>query len=194
MARQKAFDETALLERAMELFWEQGYEATSVRDLTDHLQLSSSSLYNTYGGKRDLYLMALAAYRRVEYEQMQAQLAAAPAARETIERLFADLAAGLLADGSRRGSFTLNAAVELGARDRAVARQLQEHFADVTRLLADFLAAAQTRGEIGSQHAPRELATFLLLNLYSLAALVKVDASREQMEGFIDVALSVLDK
>jgi TetR/AcrR family transcriptional regulator, transcriptional repressor for nem operon len=193
MARQKAFDETALLERAMELFWEQGYEATSVRDLNERLALSSSSLYNTYGGKRDLYLAALAAYRRVEYEQVRDQLAAAPAAREAIGRLFADLADALLADGSRRGSFTLNAAVELGARDRAVARQLQEHFADVTRLLAEFLATAQARGEIGSRHAPRELASFLLLNLYSLAALVKVDASREQMELFINVALSVLD-
>ena len=193
MARQKAFDEAALLERAMELFWEQGYEATSVRDLNDRLALSSSSLYNTYGGKRDLYLAALAAYRRVEYEQVRDQLAAAPAAREAIGRLFTDLADALLADGSRRGSFTLNAAVELGARDRAVARQLEEHFADVTRLLAEFLAAAQARGEIASRHAPRELASFLLLNLYSLAALVKVDASREQMVLFINVALSVLD-
>lgn len=194
MARQKAFDETALLERAMELFWELGYEATSVRDLNERLELSSSSLYNTYGGKRDLYLAALAAYRRVEYEQVRNQLAEAPVAREAIARLFAELADSLLADGSRRGSFTLNAAVELGARDRAVARQLQEHFADVTRLLADYLAAAQARGEIiGRRHAPRELASFLLLNLYSLAALVKVDASREQMELFINVALSVLD-
>ena len=173
MARQKTFDEEALLARAMELFWQQGYEATSVRDLNDHLHIHSSSLYNTYGGKRDLYLAALAAYRRVEYEETEARLAEPLPAQETLARLFADLVDGLLADDSRRGSFTLNAAVEMAARDAAVARQLEEHFADITRLLASFLAAAQERGELSDAHAPVELAWFLLLNPYSPAALVK---------------------
>ncbi|MDT8304680.1 MAG: TetR family transcriptional regulator [Anaerolineae bacterium] len=192
MARQKAFDEAALLERAMELFWEQGYEATSVRDLNERLHLSSSSLYNTFGGKHDLYLAALASYRRVEYAQVQAQLAEAPAAKDAVARLFNDLAASLLADESRRGSFTLNAAVELGNRDETVAYLLQQHFADVTELLAAFLTEAQARGELGSAHAPRDLASFLLHNLYSLAALVKVNASRAEMERIIHVTLSVL--
>lgn len=192
MARHKAFVEAALLERAMELFWEQGYEATSVRDLNERLHLSSSSLYNTFGGKRDLYLAALAAYRRVEYAQVQAQLAEAPVAKEAVERLFNDLAGSLLADDSRRGSFTLNAAVELGNRDEAVAHLLQEHFADVTALLATFLGEGQARGELNSTHAPRDLASFLLHNLYSLAALVKVNASRAEMDRIIHVTLSVL--
>lgn|SRR5690606_12585000 len=193
MARQKTFDEEALLARAMELFWQKGYEATSVRDLNDHLQIHSSSLYNTYGGKRDLYLAALAAYRRVEYEETEARLAEPLPAQETLARLFADLVDGLLADDSRRGSFTLNAAVEMAARDAAVARQLEEHFADITRLLASFLAAAQERGELSDAHAPVELAWFLLLNLYSLAALVKVVASREQLDRIIRITLSVVD-
>lgn len=193
MARQKTFDEEALLGRAMELFWRQGYEATSVRDLNEHLNIRSSSLYNTFGGKRDLYLAALAAYRRVEVEETEARLAQGLPARETLARLFSDLADSLLADDSRRGSFTLNAAVELGARDDAVARQLEEHFADITGLLARFLDAAQARGELSDAHAPGELASFLLLNLYSLAALVKVGATRQQMDRIIRITLSVLD-
>jgi TetR/AcrR family transcriptional repressor of nem operon len=193
MARQKKFDEATLLGRAMELFWRQGYEATSVRELNEHLNIRSSSLYNTFGGKRELYLAALAAYRRVEIQQTEARLAEASTARETLARLFSELADGLLADDSRRGSFTLNAAVEMGARDAAVARQLEAHFADVTALLARFLDAAQERGELSGEHAPDELAAFLLLNLYSLAALVKVGAGREEMERIIRITLSVLD-
>jgi TetR/AcrR family transcriptional regulator, transcriptional repressor for nem operon len=190
MARQKAFDEAALLESAMDLFWEKGYEATSVRDLNEHLHLSSSSLYNTFGGKHDLYLAALEKYRRVEYEQVRAQLAAAPRAKEAVAGLFSELAGSLLADDSRRGSFTLNAAVELGARDGAVARLLQDHYADVTALLASFLGEAQARGEISAMHSPRALASFLLLNLYSLAALVKLNASRSEMDRIIQVTLA----
>lgn len=193
MARQKAFDEAALLESAMDLFWEKGYEATSVRDLNEHLHLSSSSLYNTFGGKHDLYLAALEKYRRIEYEQVRAQLAAAPGARDAVEQLFAELADNLLADDSRRGSFTLNAAVELGARDGAVASLLQDHYADVTALLASFLGEAQARGEINTTHDPRSLASFLLLNLYSLAALVKVNARRAELDRIIHVTLAALN-
>jgi hypothetical protein len=129
----------------------------------------------------------------VEYARTEALLVQATAPREIVARLFYDLAEGLVADDSRRGSFTLNAAVEMGARDAAVARQLEEHFADVTALLARFLAAAQERGELSDVHAPDGLASFLLLNLYSLAALVKVGASREQLDRIIRITLSVLD-
>jgi TetR/AcrR family transcriptional repressor of nem operon len=193
MARQKAFDEALLLERAMELFWQRGYEATSVRDLCDYLEISNSSLYNTYGGKRELYLAALAAYRRIELEQIEALLASAGSGREALRQLFVELIEELRADEKRRGSFTLNAAVELGTRDAAVLAQLQEHFADVTALLTTYLAAAQKRNEIDSKQGARELAAYFLLNLYSLATMAKLNASREEMEQVARVALSVVE-
>lgn len=188
MARQKAFDERERLAQAMELFWERGYEATSVRDLMQHLDLSSSSLYSTFGDKHDLYLAALADYRRVELEQFRALLVAAPSARALLAEMFASLAAG------QRGSFTLNAAVEMVPHDLEVTEQLKGHFDDITDLLADYLAQAQAGGEIHTRHSPRELARFFLNTLYSLAILAKIYPDPARMKGIARVALSVLDR
>ncbi len=63
MARTREFDTEAAVSRAMELFWLRGYEATSVRDLTQHLGIGQGSLYAAFGGKDGLYRAALEHYR-----------------------------------------------------------------------------------------------------------------------------------
>lgn len=62
MSRSKEFDPDAALQQAMELFWEHGYEATSLAQLTDRLGIGRASLYATFGDKRELYLQALRRY------------------------------------------------------------------------------------------------------------------------------------
>lgn len=193
MARRKGFDEEWALEQAMNLFWRQGYEATSVRDLINGLGISSSSLYATFGDKRDVYLAALARYRHRELDQVRLTLAESASARETIGRFFMGLIDALLADETQRGSFTLNAAVERGAIDQDVAEQLRRHFDDLTDLLADFLAGAQSRGEIPADHDPEDLARYFLHGLYSLATVARLYPDRERMIRIAGLTMSALD-
>jgi TetR/AcrR family transcriptional repressor of nem operon len=193
MARTRAFDETEALDQAMALFWEQGYEATSVRDLTARAGISSSSLYATFGDKHDVYLAALARYRAIEREQFAALLSASRAVRPTLEDMFAELIDMLLADEGNRGSFSLNAAVELGGRDPAIAASLRAHFDDVCALLAGRLAEAQASGEIPSRHSAVDLARYLLFGVYSLATMVKVYPDRAHLERMAALLLAILD-
>ncbi|WP_246772684.1 TetR/AcrR family transcriptional regulator [Paenibacillus polymyxa] len=62
MSRSKEFDETEVLDKAMQLFWEQGYEKTSMTDLVKHMGIHRRSLYDTFGDKHTLFLMALDRY------------------------------------------------------------------------------------------------------------------------------------
>ncbi len=192
MARTRAFDESEALARAMGLFWEQGYEATSVRDLTAGTGLSSSSLYAAFGDKHEVYLAALDRYRAAELEEVRRSLSVTRPVRETLQSMAADLIDSLMA-GGQRGSFTLNAAIEVGARDRAVAERLRAHFDDVRDLLSARLAAAQAGGEVGARRTPDELAHYLLFGLYSLATVVKVYPDRLRLEQMAALTLSVLD-
>ena len=140
MARPKEFDESRALVDAMGLFWERGYEATTMRDVAARAGLALSSLYATFESKHALYLAALAEYRRTEREQVVRLLAAPRPVREALADLYKRLIANLTADPARRGSFTLNAAIELGGQDEAVPGQLREHFDDICALLAPPLA------------------------------------------------------
>ena len=65
MPRTKAFDEQEVLEKAMELFWKKGYYATSIQDLVNHLGINRASLYDTFGGKKKLFLHTFSHYRTV---------------------------------------------------------------------------------------------------------------------------------
>ena len=193
MARPKEFNESRALAAAMGLFWERGYEATAMRDLSAHTGVAISSLYATFGGKHDIYLAALAEYRRAEVAEMEQRLAAPVPLRQALADIFARLIERLMADPARRGSFTVNAANELGGQDEEVTDQLRRHFDEVGALLAGRLAAAQASGKIADRFPAADLAHFLLFGLYALATMVKVYPDRARLERAAAVTLAVLD-
>lgn len=193
MARLKAFDQDDVLDRAMRLFWQQGYEATSIRDMLAHVGISSSSLYETYGDKHALYLAALAHFRQIEYDLIQTQLTKSSSAKEVIRHWYTQLIDDLLADPYHRGSFTVNAAIEMGTRDPEVAAELQAHFDEVTASLAAFLRAGQQRGDVRPGLDPVALAQFFLSTLFGIAVQVKIYPSRPLLENIATAALGILD-
>ena len=193
MARPQAFNQSRALAAAMGLFGERGYEATGMRELSAHTGVAISSLYATFGGKHDIYLAALAEYRRAEQDEMARALSASGPLRAVLTEIFARFIERLMADPARRGSFSVNAAVELGGQDEAVTAQLRAHFDEIAVLLAGRLAAAQAAGEIAGRFPPTDLAPFLLFGLYTLAMMVKVYPDRAQLERAAAVTLAVLD-
>lgn len=69
MARTKEFDEDAVLLKAVRLFWEQGYEKTSMTDLVNHMGVHKRSLYDTFGDKHSLYIKTLNRYTQLQSEK-----------------------------------------------------------------------------------------------------------------------------
>jgi len=193
MARPKEFNEARALVDAMGLFWERGYEATTMRDVAARAGIALSSLYATFESKHALYLAALAEYRRRERDDVERLLAAPRPVREAVAEVYGGLIESLMADPARRGAFTLNAAVELGGQDEAVTAELRQHFDDICALLAPPLAAAQAAGEIPGRFHADDLARFLLFGLYGLGMMVKVYPDRQNMERTAAVSLAVLD-
>ena len=193
MARTKAFDETAVIDRALAMFWEQGYEATSVRDLLNHTGISSSSLYASFGDKHDLFCAALDRYRAIEREQFAAILTASQAIRPTLNDLYAALIDTLLLDDGSRGSFTLNAAIELGGRDSPVLDRLRQHFTDISAILEGRLSAAQASGEINATQPAADLAHYSLFGLYTLATMARIYPDRALLESMAKMHLAILD-
>src|SRR5437588_10770448 len=88
MARPKTFDRTEMLDRAMELFWYRGYEATSIHDLLEHLEISRQSLYDTFGDKHALFLEALKRYEEKGKASMVATLNGSGSGKEAIAHTF----------------------------------------------------------------------------------------------------------
>ncbi|MDT0449113.1 TetR/AcrR family transcriptional regulator [Streptomyces hesseae] len=193
MARTKEFDPDAALQSALELFWERGYEATSMADLVERLGIARASLYSTFGGKHDLYLKALERYGEQQNPRIVAELSqpgpALPAVRALVRR-FAAEAAG---DAPRRGCFVTNTAVELGPRDPAAARRVEEAWHHMETALTSALIRAAAQGELPEDRDPVALARMLLVLLQGLRVTGRLDTAPALPRDAAEQALTLLD-
>src|ERR1700733_12101908 len=112
MARTKDFDETEVLNKAIDLFWHKGYNGTSMQDLVDGLGISRSSLYDTYGDKHALFIKALESYQATASGKLCGIINDQTPAKETIKQLLEYITSELLDDKTQKGCFMVNAEVE----------------------------------------------------------------------------------
>ncbi|GHE81714.1 TetR family transcriptional regulator [Amycolatopsis deserti] len=141
MPRPREFDEREVVARAAGLFRRLGYHATSVRDLNGELELTSSSLYRTFGDKHALFLRALDHYRETDSAEAEARLNRPGPAREVLRAWLMWLATGA-GEHAGLGCFVVNTTTELGTADPEV-RQRTEAAFEVTR---EAIAAVLRRG------------------------------------------------
>ncbi|GAA4591977.1 TetR/AcrR family transcriptional regulator [Planotetraspora phitsanulokensis] len=192
MARTKEFDPDVALQAALDLFWERGYEATSMADLVDHLGIARASLYATFGNKRDLYLKALERYLETRnpspIEILSQPGPALPAVRALVEFYVTDS----IADTRRRGCMIVNAAAEMLPGDPEVSRLLDTNWSALEAALTSALIRARGEGDLPADRDPRALARFLLVFLQGLRLVSKGSSDARRLREAATEALTVL--
>ncbi|MFF4219389.1 MULTISPECIES: TetR/AcrR family transcriptional regulator [Streptomyces] len=196
MARPRQFDEDRVISAAMETFWRQGYEGTSTRDLCESTGLGPSSLYNSFGGKRQLYLRALERYYETATTE-QVELLAGPGPGQ--ERLRALMAHAIDADvppggdggaDGPRGCFAISAAIEAAALDPDVRKVVRRTFDRVEDAIHTIVVEGQAAGEFRTGTDARTLARQVLSSYYGLRVLARVHEERDLLFA---TALATLD-
>jgi AcrR family transcriptional regulator len=124
--RPRAFDRAAALERAMEVFWEYGYEGASMSDLTTAMGIASPSLYAAFGCKEALFREAVAHYDETLGATAAAELRDRPTAREAIAAVLRHHAAVFCDPDKPRGCMIVLAATTHSVRSQAVHEHLAE--------------------------------------------------------------------
>lgn len=190
MARTKEFDPDAVLQRALELFWERGYEATSMADLVARLGIARASIYATYGGKHELYLKALDRYLRATDPEIVEALSqpgpVLPAVRSLVGRYAEQSAGGTL------GCMVVNAAVELAARDPETAHLVESSWNTLETALTSALIRARAQGELAPGRDPRSLARFLLVLFQGMRVLGRAPGDASRLRDATTEALTLL--
>ncbi len=161
MPRVEAFDRDQVLLKATGVFWEKGYNGTSMQDLVDVTGLNRSSLYNSFGSKKELYRAVLSAYARENQHNFQQILLASGGALEAIRKIFELSLKSVAADKEGKGCMILNCKGEMGNQDAAIRKWLdnnQEHTVD---LFEQLLLKGQRDGEISFNRPSREVAYYL---------------------------------
>ena len=153
----KQFEREEVLLKALDLFWERGFEATSLADLQAAMGIGRQSLYDTFGDKRSLFLEALRTYMDAMIEPMVELLERPEPPLANIRDLFRAWQ-GRAAEGSCRGCFAGNASAEFGPRDEEVRALLERCFGRFHQALARNFEAARRTGELDPELDPDQLA------------------------------------
>jgi TetR/AcrR family transcriptional regulator, transcriptional repressor for nem operon len=192
MARPKSFDDDAVLEQAALLFWERGYEATSMADLEAHLGLGRQSLYNTFGDKQTLFLKALDRYRNDVGEAALARLNAPGAGLEAIRSFFHWAVESLTAPGPRRGCLVTNTISERGSLDADALQHCNHAREALERAFRRVLAQAQAGGELPRRLDVEATATLLVLQNYGLNVMAKTGAPAAELHAAVEALFAGL--
>ena len=171
MPWEKQFDKQAALGRALDAFWINGYEATSMQDLVDCTGVNRGSLYATYGDKRALFLASLQAYD----DKRRSMLS------EISE------------SGGNRGCFLTNTALELAAHDTEIRQIVAKAQEDVEAYFVRLIRKGKAAGEIPENVKVAETARGLLASLLGFLVLIRSRPERTLLRTIIDDALKRLD-
>ena len=191
MARTKEFDETEVLDQALELFRARGFKHTSFEDLTQQLGVSRQSLYDTYGDKQTLYHTALKRYLDRSLEAIRAKLDDPAPIRELLAGLFEGMIAGNCSKGSP-GCLMVNSMVEQAPHDAEIRALAQVHARGIEGLFSSRLSEAQRKGEIDRTRDPVALARFFYHTMLGLSVASRALNERDSLRDSVRIALQVL--
>jgi len=192
MPRPKAFDPDAALQKAMQVFWERGYEATSVEDLVQGMGINRFSLYSTFGGKHQLFVAALERYRDTIVADLVGELEQSRSGLAAIRQFFTRLVDFFASSQGWRGCLMTNTAVELAPHDPQAAAKVQAYVVRLEEAFYRVLLQAQPTQQDAAAHACRDLACFLTGSALGFGVLAKTSPGRQVLEGYARVVLSVL--
>ena len=193
MARNKAFDETEVLDKAVELFWTKGFSTTSTNDLVDSLGLSRSSLYDTYGDKRSLFIMALKRYKHEFADSIIKMFQETEDVKETIAivlQLIIDQDCHAL---NPKGCFMVNTATELSGTDPEIATIIATNRQDFENAIENALKLGQQKEQISSKQDAKALARYFINTFFGLRVSIKANNNPNILKDIVEVSLSILE-
>ncbi|ATF13772.1 TetR/AcrR family transcriptional regulator [Brevibacillus sp. HB1.4B] len=193
MVRPREFNEEQALHAAMELFWEKGYEATSLSDLTAKMGIQRPSLYAAFGDKKELFEATLRKYNQSHASYVRARLQSVPSVKESFRAFFAGIVAEGYEEGPSRGCFCLNVMVELAPHDAKFEELTREHQMYLAAIFQEIIEQGVRSGELGNHVRAKALAQTLVVSMIGLTTLMKSRPDRTFADNAVATIIAFLE-
>ncbi|MEV0711074.1 TetR/AcrR family transcriptional regulator [Nocardia aurea] len=187
--RPRAFERSVALRRAMEVFWEHGYEGTSMSDLTAAMGINSPSLYAAFGDKEALFRAAVELYGQTEGGHTERALREEPTARAGIEAMLRDNALAYTQENTPHGCMVVLAGSTYTTRSTTVRDFLVECRHETTGDIRRRLDRGVVEGDLPPDTDTAALAFFYATVLYGLSIQARDGATLTELTASIDTAM-----
>lgn len=180
------------VDQAMDVFWGQGYAATTPQQLAERLQIAKGSMYHAFGGKRQLYDLALQRYLDTRVQSVGAMLEGPGPTKEILRQALCYLVESDLERPDRRGCFATNSAVEFGRIDEEVTAHVLDFFGRTETAFRTLIERGQRDGDIRPELDAAETASMLLSTATGLHVLARLEPGPERLHRVVDATLQLL--
>ncbi len=189
--RPRSFDRNQALDAAVLVFWDKGYDGSSIADLTHAMGINRPSLYATFGNKRDLFIQAIDRYAATHGNRAFSAFRLEPDNRNAIEHFFDASIECALADGTPRGCLINTVAIEAAENDAELRNKLADMFTHTDAAIARHLAANRD-ADAPQLHDPEELARMAHSVTHSIMTRARAGASRPELSQIAESFMAVL--
>jgi len=190
MARTKAFDQTEVLKKIQKLFWDRGFNGTSVDDLVQASGLSRSSLYDTFGDKEALFNAVLKLYRQESTQQLLDLIERSTDIKKTVGEIF-EVVRTTSQCKERMGCLMVNTAIELAPHEKKVSKLVEESMEATQLSLVKAIKKAQTKGNVSKKYSAEGLAILTLTSINGLRVAEKWGTDESTYKQVKEVVLSM---
>lgn len=183
--RPRSFDRAAALDKATRLFWARGYDAVSIADLTNALEISAPSLYAAFGDKRALFFEAVQHFQ----DTYGLELDPARPAREAVHQLLRDAAAAYTDPLLPPGCMVISSAVNTAAESAEIAAALAKRRKGLQQAITGRIRAAVRTGELPEDTDVTGLAGLFTATIQGMSQRARDGASRRELQAVADAAM-----
>lgn len=187
--RPRSFDRDAALDAAMRLFWERGYDAAGVAELTEAMGITPPSMYAAFGNKDDLFRLAVDRYVAGPAKHL-VEAIDQPTARGVAEHLLRGAVRLAAGQGTPRGCITVQGALAVSVKNRVAHDDLAARRRAGEELLARRLCGADP-AELPPGQSPAGLARYLFAVNYGIAVQAAGGAGVDELDEVVDTVLAL---
>lgn len=192
--RPRTFDRDAALRKAVEVFWERGYEGTSLKDLSEAMGIASASIYACFGSKEALFREAMALYTAMEGQPPRRALHGKAKARDAIREMLRATADVITLPGLPQGCMLILAAPVGAVENHAVREFLAAGRSGQRAEIRARLVRGVADGDLElSASALDDLARYFTTVMQGMSVQARDGATRAELEAVIDHAMAVWD-
>jgi TetR/AcrR family transcriptional repressor of nem operon len=192
MARKIEFDKNQALQKAMRLFWEKGYEATSIEDLVQAMEINRFSIYNTFGDKKALFLKALKYYRDSVLAKLIAPLKEDLPAKICLDNYLTNMSKQLSSSSGSLGCFIQRTGQSYIAGEQEVGVLLLSMLDELRSALVNIVKRSIEENGLKGLHQYEIIVDFILSQIQGLIVLRRSGKKRVAFDSQIDVLKSIV--
>lgn len=191
MGRPKCFDESKVLDSAIDCFWRNGLKASSIRTLADEMGIAGPSLYNAYGNKQTLFIKALERYAETTLRPRFLRIRDLPPL-EALRTFLQEQVEIAVNDPDCKGCFFVNTTLETAYCEQELSAEAFAYLNEIKEFFSSNLRVAQIKGELPSEANISEISELLYVIVLGISVRARTHPSRPELEAALVPALKLL--